>query len=310
MAIVSYEALLAPRSWLVAFGPVVFRSAATAVAMLTLAPAQARAQTTAVEVSMTGGGSTQEVGAAATQEGTWGRRSTNGTDAFGGAYPYDDRVKLSEAYGEKLVSGNRFMGAVRVGRYRTPFGLYNKSDHAYTGFLRAPLIRYDGYFAISNNFLEGAVNLLGGVPHFQIEASLGVPQDMGEAVRRSGLDGVVRAQFHRGNVIIGVSHIRHKPYERRSFARGNAEFTGVDFRWMSSGIQVRGEWLTGRPWDGVSTDGWYVDLLVHKRPLGPVTLVFRGEDLDYPAYARARSPGACSSRQATRCSTQRRPTRP
>jgi hypothetical protein len=64
-------------------------------------------------------------------------------------------------------------------------------------------------------------------------------------------------------------------------------FTGVDVRWMQNGIQLRGEYIIGRPFDSVSTDGWYVDAIVHKQVLGPFTLVGRIEDLDYEAGRRS-----------------------
>src|SRR5262245_50418522 len=65
------------------------------------------------------------------------------------------------------------------------------------------------------------------------------------------------------------------------FAKGRAVFTGVDVRWMYNGIQLRGEFLSGRPFDGTTTTGGYIDLLVHRVGMGPVTAVARLERLDY-----------------------------
>jgi hypothetical protein len=50
---------------------------------------------------------------------------------------------------------------------------------------------------------------------------------------------------------------------------------------MKAGVQLRGEWLTGRPFDRVSTRGGYVDAIVHRPSMGPVTAVARIERLDY-----------------------------
>lgn len=262
------------------------------------APAPAAAQTTAAELSITAGASTDKVEVAATQlsvfgdlatdlrfyvEGAWGSRSAAGTDAFGGAYPYDSRIRPIEVYGEKIFRRDTRLAGVRAGRYRTPFGIHSRSDHGYAGFLRAPLIRYDGYWALSNNYLEGGVDLFFGTPGLQVETSLGVPQDVGTAVRQRGLDRVFRVQGYRGAVVAGVSHMRTRPYERRSFAHGEAVFTGVDIRWMHAGTQLRAEWITGQPFEGPSTTGWYVDAIVHRPVLGPVTLVARAEELDYDA---------------------------
>jgi hypothetical protein len=258
----------------------------------------AAAQTPAAELSVTAGASTENVEVAATQvsvfgdiakdlrfyaEGAWGSRSGGHTDAFGGAYPYDKRVRPIEVYGEKIFRADRLLAGLRAGRYRTPFGIHSRSDHAYAGFLRAPLIRYDGYWALSNNYLEGGVDLFFGTPELQVETSLGLPQDVGTAVRQRGLDRVFRVQgYHRG-IVAGISHMRSRPYERRGFADGDAVFTGLDLRWMHAGTQVRAEWITGQPWDGPSTTGWYVDAMVHRPALGPVTLVARAEELDYDA---------------------------
>src|SRR5204862_4884019 len=62
-----------------------------------------------------------------------------------------------------------------------------------------------------------------------------------------------------------------------------ATFSGIDARWMRSGVQLRAEFLFGHPFDGVSTKGWYVDALVHRLGMGPVTAVARVEKLDYDA---------------------------
>jgi hypothetical protein len=59
------------------------------------------------------------------------------------------------------------------------------------------------------------------------------------------------------------------------------EFTGLDLRWMHGGVQLRGEWLGGRPFDGTTTTGWYADAIVHRVAMGPVTAVARIERLDY-----------------------------
>ena len=279
------------------------------------ARAQSPAQSLTEEVSITAGASTEDVGAVGTQvrlfgevkprvrfylEGAWGSRSAAVTDAFGSAYPYDKRVKVIEAYAERIVQRNSRVAGIRLGRYRTPFGIYDRGDHAYTGFLRAPLIRYDNYFGLSNNFLEGGVDLMVGTPHVNAEVSLGVPQDVGAAVRRSGLDRVVRVQAYQGSLLVGASLIRAKPYDRRAFVKGDLRFAGVDARWMAHGIQLRGEWITGTPFSGVpgvSTTGWYLDGSVHRRQTGPVTLVARAERLDYPAgrfsaYGRRYTAGA------------------
>jgi len=259
----------------------------------------AHGQPVTVEVAQSGGYSTEEIAAVATQgrvfgeltparvrfnvEAAWGKRSGKGSDAFGAAYPYEGPVEVIEAYGERTFLPGRALFGVKAGRYRTPFGISSGSDHAYMGFLRAPLIRYNGYFALSNSFLEHGVDVIAGTPHLSLEASAGVPADVGEIERRPGLGTVVRGQGAWGPVILGVSRIHTRPYQNPRFARGRTVFTGMDFRWMQNGVQARGEWITGRPFNNTSTTGGYVDLLVHRPVMGPVTAVLRAERLHYDA---------------------------
>jgi hypothetical protein len=262
-------------------------------------PVAAAAQTVIGEAAVAAGHSTQaDTSAAATQvrlfgdvtpalrffaEGTWARTSNSEVDAFGTAYPYRNRGQVMEAYAEWVVSsGGRVLG-LKGGRYRMPFGISSGSDHAYTGFLRAPLIRYDGYFALSNNFLEHGVTAVAGVPRLTVEGSLGAPADVGVAQRRRGVDAVVRVQHHTGPLIVGASVVRTLPYQSPRFARGHAIFGGVDARWMRGGLQLRGEWLGGRPFDGTTTTGWYADVILHRVGMGPVTALARLERLDYDA---------------------------
>ena len=259
----------------------------------------ARSQPVAVEASQSGGYSTEEIAAVATQfrgfgevtparlrfnvEAAWGTRTAGRTDVFGTAYPYTGPLQIIEAYGERTFLPGGALFGVKAGRYRTPFGISSASDHAYMGFMRAPLIRYDNYFALSNTFLEHGVDLIAGTPHLSVEASAGVPGDVGTAIRRPGLNTVLRGQAAFGPMIVGVSRIDTQPYQNPRFARGNAVFNGIDVRFMQDGVQVRGEWIDGRPFDGTTTTGGYLDLIVHRPRMGPVTAVARAERLFYDA---------------------------
>ena len=266
-----------------------------------------------VDTDITVGHSTEGVDAAATQirlfganaddwrfliEGAWGGTTTSvPTDAFGAAYPYRGDARLMEAFVEKMFRPAAALVGVKTGRYRTPFGISSRSDYAYNGFLRAPLIRYGGNFALSNEFLETGVDVLVGRPHFNVESSLGAPTDADDLKRRSGLDAVVRAQAYAGSFIVGASVLHTKPNMPDPFAIGAMVFRGVDARWMRDGVLVRGEWIDGRPFDAVSTRGGYVDLSVHRVGMGPVTVVGRAERLDYDAgpfskYLRRYTAGA------------------
>jgi hypothetical protein len=257
----------------------------------------AHAQSITAETAVTGGYSTDDVTAAAVQlrafgevtggvrffgEVAWARTSDPDNDSFAAAYPYGNRVEVIEAYGERIFRPRSALLAVRGGRFRTPFGIYNGSDHAYSGFLRPPLIRYDEYSGISNHFLEHGAEVTVGVPWLALETAIGAPADVGPAVRRSGLDAVARLQAYHGPFIAGVSRIRTSPVQSvEEEHEGPAEFTGIDLRWTRGGVQLRGEWMTGRPFAGASSSGWYADGFLHLAGMGPVTAVARIEQLDF-----------------------------
>jgi hypothetical protein len=274
-----------------------------AIGFVVAASTPALAQSVASEVSVTGGTSTDEVTAGALQgrvfadtswmrvfgEASWATVAGPHSDAFSAAYPYERRIEIMEAYGERTFHGRHALLGVRAGRFRTPFGISGGSDHGYGGFIRAPFIRYAGYWALANTFLEHGVNVVAGVPSLQAEYTLGTPSDVGEddKKRRPGADQVVRVQGYYGDVVVGASHIRTQPYQPARYARGRAIFNGFDVRWMRGGFQLRGEWLDGQPFDRTHTRGGYLDAFLHRREMGPVTALARIEVLDYDAGARS-----------------------
>jgi hypothetical protein len=262
----------------------------------------ASGQSLTAEADITAGYSTDKVSALATElrafgdlkgnvrfylEGAWARRSDKDTDAFGAAYPYGGHLDVIETYGERLFTPGKGLVGIRAGRYRTPFGIAGRSDHAYSGFLRAPLIRYDDSLALANTFLEHGVDVIAGVPQLTLEASLGAPADVGDAKRRNGFDSVFRLQGYHGPWIVGVSHIQTQSTQPASFARGRSEFTGADVRWMHDGVQLRGEWIAGQPFDGTTTDGWYADAILHRVAMGPVTAILRAEQVNRSTVAQS-----------------------
>jgi hypothetical protein len=273
-----------------------------ALAAICLAYAGAApAQTIAVQAGQAAGLSTESAAGASTQvrllgeprpslrvkvETSWGVRSEIASDVFGTAYPYDRQIEVIESYIEYFSPTARGLRSVRAGRYRLPFGLSNASDDAYAGFLRPPLVRYGGYYALSNGYLEHGASATLGAPATALEVSIGRPADVGAAVRRAGLSVAARGEATVAGVTMGASLVDTTPYLPARFAVGRARFTGVDARWMRSGVQVRGEWLGGRPFDGASTAGGYLDVTVHRPAMGPLTALARAERLDYAGTSR------------------------
>jgi hypothetical protein len=218
-------------------------------------------------------------------EGTWAKRSVDGTDAFNAAYPYGGRVQLNEAYVERSFQRGAVIANIRAGQYRTPFGIYSRADHGYTGFLRAPIIRSDYYWSVNNTMLERGANFSVGTAHLSAEVSVGTPGDNNVDFKRAtGLSGVVHVQAYFKNFIVGAGHINTTPYPSEWLAEpGRMNFSSVDARWTIPGLQLRGEWIFGKEWTNAveKTSGGYLDAIVHTRFMGPVTAVLRTEKLDW-----------------------------
>jgi hypothetical protein len=274
------------------------KRAAALIAALLVAPPAIGAQTLIREAELSVGHSTDEVQAAGMQgrvfgalteawkvylEASWAGVTKTGSDAFGAAFPYDNRIRPMEVYAERLGSAGGMLVGLRAGRYRVPFGIYGRSEHGYSGFTRAPLIRYGADWALSNIALDTGVAVLVGTPALQVEASLGVPTDDIDRPRPRTANGVIRVQAFRGPFIVGASYLNGRAYAEGPWVTGRSSFGGVDARWMHAGVQLRGEWIFGRPFDDVATYGGYVDMTLHRESMGPVTLVLRAERLDYPA---------------------------
>ena len=261
-----------------------------------LHPQGAHGQSITTEAAVSAGYSTDDVSAVAAQlrafgdvkggvrffgEAAWARSSDTDNDSFAAAYPYGNRVQIIEAYAERMFRPRRALVGVRAGRFRTPFGIYSASDHAYSGFLRPPLIRYDADAGVSNYDVEQGADFVAGIPSLTVETAFGAPADVGAATRASGLDAILRVQGSYGPFIGGASHMRTSSLQSAEIDRGRASATGLDLRWMYGGIQLRGEWIAGRPFAGTTSSGWYADALVHHVGMGPVTAVARIEQLDY-----------------------------
>lgn len=213
-------------------------------------------------------------------EVSWADGGPRPTDAFSSSYPYDHRWTVMEAYVDQPLRLGPLPARVRMGQFRPPFGFYDRSEHAYTGFLRAPLLRYPGYWGLNNYWTELGVGVFAGVPALSFEGAVGTPQEHGGRPHR-GTDLVGRIQTAQGDLILGASYVRTLPEAAYFFATGGTWFLGLDARWAREGWQLRGEYLTGVPHSDTETRAWYLDLSVHRPWMGPVTAVARYEGLSY-----------------------------
>ena len=177
--------------------------------VVALSPTPLYAQSVSAETEVTVGRSTDGTTGAAAQvrmfgttradwrfflEATWGQVSGEQySDAFSSAYPYDGRVRPMELYVEKMrhFDGGALVG-LRTGRYRTPFGISGRSDHAYLGFMRAPLIRYAWNWALSNTYMDMGADLIVGHGPKAMPACSIVPVARTECARRSRSSSAIR----------------------------------------------------------------------------------------------------------------------
>ena len=301
------------------------RIGAAVILALLVPGGPALAQSITAETDVTVGSSSQGVQAAATKLRAFGElpahwrfyidatlvtRRGPESDVFGAAYPYEPGLTPMEAYVERTEVSDGWLIGARIGRYRTPFGIYDRSDYGYTGLVRAPLIRYSEYWALSNNYMETGASLIAGTTWLSVEGSVGVATDEDKYARPGGANGVIRVQGAFGPLIVGASHIRTRPSREFAFASGRTTFTGVDARWMQAGVQLRGEWLSGQPFDRAETRGGYVEVHVHRRAMGPVTAVARLERLNYLAGPFSRFPAGTRwvRRSGGRANSWSRPT--
>jgi hypothetical protein len=125
------------------------------------------------------------------------------------------------------------------------------------------------------------VDLVAGVPNLTVETALAAPGDVGEIVRRGGLDAIVRVQGYWGPLIAGASYMDTPLSEPARVTEGRNHVTGIDLRWTHAGIQLRGEWIAGRPFGARKSTGWYADALIHRTAMGPVTAIVRVERIDF-----------------------------
>jgi len=268
--------------------------------LLTMTGGNASSQGLVTELETTFGYSTEGIRTAAGQLRTFGEvrpgvrlyveavaadRTEAESDAFSAGYSYATNLALTESYLEHHFREGRSPAGVRAGRFRPPFGLYDRSEHAYNGFLRPPLVRLGYWQGVSNYWLDSGVSLFGGSPSLQVEASVGAPGEDRDALtsRARGSSLVARVQTQQRNLVAGVSYVKTRPYPAGPWVAGHGEFTGIDARWMSRGVQLRGEWIGGRPFDGARTTGWYLDARVHRVDLGPIMPVLRYEEYSYEA---------------------------
>lgn len=160
----------------------------------------------------------------------------------------------------------------RVGRIRTPFGFNNWSEYFYTGINHFPLIR--------TSPLVGALPLLrqdagvgatvgGPKAQFQVaafEPTTGISQVVPEKLNY----GSARFQTSQAGIIVGLNFL--------DGFKANDHVYGLDARWTTNNLQVKGEYLAGQ--GPQQSAGYYVDLAYRLPHLTRSQIFGRTERLD------------------------------
>ncbi len=198
-----------------------------------------------------------------------GRVNRQGSDAFGVAYPSQTSdVRPMEAYVKTVRSGRSLIE--RPG-WPLPHAVprLSAAAHGYSGFTRAPLIRYGGNSALSNTALEADASVLVGVPSLTVEAGLGRPPDLCAFLGPRRSTGVIRARCSTYLSDCRVSHINTRAHAEGPWVRGRTTFTGVDGRSIQQSIRCAASGLPAcRGTRGQR--GGHIDVTVHRVRMGPV----------------------------------------
>ena len=228
---------------------------------LSSAGASAQAQSVTAEADVTVGHSTENIDAAAAQLRLFGSVKADGGSTGRSPGRRCRRARRTRSARPIPTTGSsgpsrrtprrcstrRELVGLRPGDTVRRSASSSQSDQAYSGFLRAPLIRYGDYFALSNTFLESGADFLAGTSSLFVEGSVGVPQDQGSSRRARGVDAVVRVQ--------GYAHLPHRSARATSTAgrarpaissRGACGSAAWTCAWTRRHRSPAGEWIQGR----------------------------------------------------------------
>ena len=239
-----------------------------------------------------------------------GPHDESGSDAFGAAYPYD---RDAAADGDVRRATVPARGAALVGSRRPlPRAVRHlRPERSRLQRLPAraahPVRQRTG--RSRTRFSKRGVDVLAGRPslYSRDEPRARRSETRGVRAAAGARHGDPRAGVLR-SLIVGASYLHTQPSRTRPFVQGDMEFGGVDARWMRGGVQLRGEWIGGRPFDGVATRGGYVDARPRRahgtrhrgRPRRAARLRRRCSSRVHPPLHRGRAPPADLSLRGVR----------
>ncbi len=185
---------------------------------------------------------------------------------------------------EAFLSLETPLGTVKAGKFRLPFGIYQRSEQDYMGILQKPLVKSEARMPFQLAKEDAGILLLGGNPKLSYESALMNSQSDGLNGLENGLkDFSLHLQTYQEPLILGVNFYRGSyltpinaiPVRKKSRAEG------LDWRISFPYLILRGEWILGEIQNGESHDYWgfYQDTFYHFPTLPKLTGILRIETL-------------------------------
>lgn len=170
----------------------------------------------------------------------------------------------------------------RAGRFRVPFGIINREEVEYSGFIDIPLMKDESVRGFRLARVDTGLMAMGGSPTLRYEAAVINGTDSSQFVdNNSSKDVCVRLQTFHGRWITGVNWYSGSVEDGTSIPPADRDVHeyGLDWRYTIPNLIVRGELGLGDI-GGQRTLGWHTDLLYHTPSVENLTLLVRYDRFD------------------------------
>jgi len=184
---------------------------------------------------------------------------------------------------EAFLSVETPLGTVKAGKFRLPFGIYNRSEQDYMGILQKPVVKGETSMPFHLAKEDAGILLSGGSPKLGYETAL--MNSQGDALNgiESGLkDFSLHLQTYAEPLILGVNIYRGSfltPIHSVP-VRQKARVEGLDWRISFPYLILRGEFISGEQESGtvdLNVRGYYQDAFYHFPTIPELTGILRVE---------------------------------
>ncbi len=171
---------------------------------------------------------------------------------------------------------------LRLGRFRSAFGLSTWSDMHYTPIIALPMVRayIDAAPGVPLYRLDRGAELTGGTPKVEYHLALVDSDESDWNVAPKTINtGIGGLQWSGEHLIVGLHGLVKKAVDDGR----QAEIADLDFRWTAPRLIVRGELVTGVQ-GGSGCRGFYVDAFYRPVGLARTQLGLRYQGIDNSGY--------------------------